>query len=183
MFWNNEEGRMVYLRFDKNAQVAIRTCLKETLLLPNLEALKEVFSAAILAWNVLEANAIYRLLANRKSLLVHLDTAAQDALTQKGLAFVAEVDLQSSSPAQAGQQFITLLGQFYNLSTELIQTALASRPEIFEARGRAFRVLLNGGRRAKFAARSLALCADYVIQTFPQITTESEQMLTILVRF
>ena len=173
---------MVCLRFDKNAQVGVRTCLKETLLLPNLEAFKTAFSAAILAWNVLEANAIYRLLANRKSLLVNLDAAAQEALARKGLAFVAEVDC-SAAPTQTGQQFITLLGQFYNLSTELIQTALASRPEIFEARARAFRVLLNEGKRAKFAAKSLALCADFVIQTFPQMNSESEQMLTILVSF
>lgn len=179
---------MVYLRFDKNAQVAIRACLKETLLLPNLDVLKEAFSAAILAWDVLEANAIYRLLANRKSLLVHLDAAAQDALSRKGLSFLSEVidtaslsNHHAASP-ETGQQFITLLGQFYNLSTELIQTALASRPEIYEARSRAFRVLLNGGRRAKFAAKSLALCADYVIGAFPDLNSESEQMLSILVK-
>jgi hypothetical protein len=171
---------MIWLRFDKNAQVTIRTCLKETLLLPNLESLKETFSAAIGSWNVLEANSIYRLLANRKSLLVNLDAAAQDALVRKGLAFLAEVDF-TAAPAETGQKFITLLGQFYSLSTELIQTALASRPEIFEARARAFRVLLNGSKRAKFGAKSLALCADYVIQTFPQMNAESEEMLTILV--
>lgn len=186
-FWNDEEGRMVYLRFDKAAQVEIRASLKAVLLLPRLDSLKSVFQRAIMDWNVLEANAVYRLLANRRSLLANLDAVAEEALTRKGLDYLMQDPLmaahQSSLDAHViGQQFITLLGQFYNLSTELIQTALASRPEIFDARSRALKTILNGGKRAKFAATSLAICADYVVTTFPVLNAESEQMLEILVK-
>lgn len=170
---------MAYLRFDKPAQVAVRGCLKETLLLPHLDAIKDLFRTAICGWDLMGANAVYRLLANRKSLLVHLDREAVGALVAKGREYVQP----SPRDPDTGQHFVTLLGQFYNMTTELVQTALASRPELFEARSRALRTLLNGeGRQSRsFAAKSLAQCADYIVSAFPDGTGATPQMLNVIV--
>lgn len=182
-FWNEEEGRMAFLRFDKSSQVTVRNHLKALLLLPNLDAFKSAFKDAICAWNVLDANAIYRLLANRKSLLVHLDSESEVAFIQKGQELLAT----ASTPADEDPEllYINLIGQYYTQLDEVIQTSFASRPEIYESRSKAFRVLLNNPsvmiRRARgFVARSLAKFADFVVRNFPE-DGGTEENLHVLV--
>lgn len=180
-FWNEEEGRMAYLRFDKSSQVTVRNHLKSRLLLPHLQAIKHSFKDAICNWNVLEANAIYRLLANRKSLLVHLDSESEVAFIQKGNEMLSTAD---TGDEDMELLFINLIGQFYTKLDELIQTSFASRPEIYESRSKAFRVILNNppilknnNKSKGFAARSLAKFADFVIRNFPDSTEENLQVL------
>ena len=187
-FWNEEEGRMSFLKFDKNAQIAVRNHLKELLLIPNMDKFRSSFRDSIIDWNVLEANAIYRLLANRKSLLVQLDLESEGAFTQKGKEILRVAFMEANSIEDLERIFINSLGKFYNLSSELIQTSLASRPEIFESRSKAFRVLLNQPQRemsvlrnekAGFSARGLAKFSDYLIRVFPE---SSEENLCVMVR-
>lgn len=173
-FWNEEEGRMAFLRFDKGAQITVRNHLKGLLLLPNLEAIKLAFRDSIIRSNVLEANSIYRLLSNRKSLLAQLDQESEVAFIQKGTDLLKEaLDIENVCIEEIESNFINLLGQFYKSLTELIQMSLASRPEIFEARSKALRVLLNqqpqflkNVQSKGFAARSLAKFADFIIRNY-----------------
>lgn len=182
-FWNEEEGRMAFLRFDKSAQVTVRNHLKSLLLLPNLEVFKSAFKNSIITWNVLAANSIYRLLANRKSLLVNLDSESEMAFIKKGQELIlSEIEQQQQHQSQDLESlFVSLVGQYYNMIGELIQTSFASRPEMFESRSKAFRSILNNppnGRKG-FSARSLAKFADYIIRNFPDMTGDNLQVLVI----
>lgn len=171
-FWNDEEGRMSFLKFDKVAQVTIRNHLKNLLLIPNLELIKESFHKSILTWNILEANSIFRLLSNRKSLLIQLDSVFEASLIEKGRDL-----LKSNSIEDDEHFFINLLGQYYNLSSELIKTSFASRLEFFESRSKAFRSLLNN--RKGFSARCLAKFSDYIIRNYPDSSEENLKVLVI----
>jgi len=180
-FWNEEEGRMALLRFDRDALISVRKSMKEWLLLPHLAAFKNSFKAAIQAWNLVDANRIFRLLSNRKTLLVELDQVAAEAFMSKGRQFLKEsglapgCHLQTSmwitEDAARGQLFIRLMGQFYKLTTELIQLALATRPEMLEARLKVVKQLLNSppsflfGKHedaGRWTANSLAECVSVV---------------------
>lgn len=188
-FWNEEEGRMAFLRFDKSAQVTVRNHLKSLILLPHIDSFKSAFKAAIVSWNSLAANAIYRLLANRKSLLVNLDSESEIAFIEKGQELIStEMALQQQEADDMERLFISLIGQFYNMVGELIQTSFASRPEIFEARSKAFRSLLNHPpgvkhERKGFAARSLARFADYVVRNFPDSTGDNLSVVVTQSRY
>lgn len=182
-FWNEEEGRMAYLRFDKSAQVTVRNHLKSLLLLPHLEAFKAAFKDSIKTWNIMAANAVYRLLANRKSLLVNLDSESEVAFIEKGRELILiELEQQHRQQQQSEDLetlFVSVVGQYYNMIGELIQTSFASRVEMFESRSKAFRSILNNppnGRKG-FAARSLAKFADYIIRNFPDSIGDNLQVL------
>ena len=181
-FWNEEEGRMAFLRFDKSSQVTVRNHLKSLLLLPHVELFKSAFKDSIITWNVMAANAIYRLLANRKSLLVNLDSESEIAFIEKGQELIlTEIEQQQHQSEDLESLFVSLVGQYYNMIGELIQTSFASRPEIFESRSKAFRSILNNpphGRKG-FSARSLAKFADYIIRNFPDSTGDNLQVLVI----
>lgn len=188
-FWNEEEGRMAFLRFDKSAQVIVRNHLKSLLLLPHLEEFKVAFRDSIISWNALSANAVYRLLANRKSLLVNLDVESEAAFIAKGQDLLStEMSKNSQQTEDIESLFISLIGQFYNMIGELIQTSFASRPEMFESRSKAIRSILNhplisgnkNEERKGFAAKSLAKFADYIIRNFPDSTGENLQVLVKL---
>lgn len=182
-FWNEEEGRMAFLRFDKSAQVTVRNHLKSLQLLPHIEAFKATFKDSIINWNVLAANAVYRLLANRKSLLVNLDSESEIAFIEKGQELIlTEMEKQPQQSEDMERLFISLVGQYYNMIGELIQTSFASRPEMFESRSKAFRTILNNppgvkNERKGFSARSLAKFADYIIRNFPDSTGDNLQVL------
>lgn len=181
-FWNEEEGRMAFLRFDKSAQVAVRNHLKSLLLLPHLEALKAAFKNSVNTWNIMAANAVYRLLANRKSLLVNLDSESEVAFIEKGRELILiELEQQQQQSEDLETLFVSVVGQYYNMIGELIQTSFASRAEMFESRAKAFRSILNNppnGRKG-FTARSLAKFADYIIRNFPDSTGDNLQVLVI----
>lgn len=182
---------MAFLRFDKSALITVRNHLKSLLLLPHLDLIKDAFKHSIITWNLLNANTIYRLLSNRKSLLVHLDIQIQHALILKGQNLITEELAKQhqslTSIEEVERLFIDSLGRFYNLTTELIQTSFAARPEIFEARSKAFRQLLNDppikgeAQRKGFAARSLSKFADFVIRSFPDsIENDNLKVLVLL---
>ena len=180
---------MAFLRFDKTALITVRNHLKSLLLLPNLDLIKESFKESIVTWNLSTANTIYRLLANRKSLLLHLDMEAQAAFILKGQKLITEELTNQhhlNNMEEVERLFINLLGRFYNLTTELIQTSFAARPEIFESRSKAFRQLLNDPpiknetQRKGFAARSLSKFADFVIRTFPDSIDKNNLQVLVL---
>jgi hypothetical protein len=172
---------MVFLRFDKSAQVSVRNYMKSHLLVPNLEAIRAAFHDSIMKWNCLAANAIYRLLANRKSLLGHLDAQLQQSMLLKGQELLIR-GISTVSSDETENLFINLIGQFYGSCTDLIQTALAARPEMLEVRSRVFSQLLNDppnfANRRGFAARSLAKFADLLIRN--PLTEDSNQNSTNL---
>ena len=189
-FWNEEEGRMAFFRFDKAAQVTVRNHLKSLLLLPNLEALRVTFKQSILNWNILDANAIYRLLANRKSLLAQLDSEAEISFHQKGAELIKSELASLESLEEVERSFINVLGQFYSATTDLIQTSFASRPEIFESRSRAFRALFNDpplpsnlskiiDKKLAFSAKSLAKFADYLIRNTTNVSITADLSLLV----
>jgi hypothetical protein len=184
-FWNEEEGRMAFMRFDKSAQVTVRNHLKSLLLLPHLEGFKAAFKDSIKTWNVLAANAVYRLLANRKSLLVNLDSESETAFIEKGRELILTEFEQQQQQQQELESvdfeslFVSVVGQYYNMIGELIQTSFASRVEMFESRSKAFRSILNNppnGRKG-FASRSLAKFADFIIRNFPDSSGDNLQVL------
>lgn len=178
-FWYEEEGRMSFLRFDKSAQITVRNHLKSLLLLPNLELLRDSFKQSILNWNIMDANSIYRLLANRKSLLIQLDSEAESAFLQRGINLLKLEFVSLNSFEDIERSFISLLGQYYNDTSDLIQTSFASRSELYDSRTRAFRSLFNDPplpsnvsklmeRKASFSAKSLAKFTDFLVRNCPE---------------
>ena len=153
-FWNAEEARLEFLRFDKDARIQVRNCMKDNLLLAKMEELVQFFSFVVLNWSLPDVEAVYQLLLCRKSLLTRLDEALAAALLRKGHVYLQPsytLAKKARNDFAHTNNFVTLLGkrielnvlsllgilgQYYNMTSDLIAKVLGNRSEMLESRNR-----------------------------------------------